>query len=160
MAQPIRLCLPLTGLLGTPDKGCRADEEVLLAGSGRICAPKISVAEREATDLNATGGAKSPRLLPPTPLCELGGAAPSRNGCPVDAPVDEHSQAWPICLAKANVTDPYMAGLFHCLLVCPCYGEGADCGARSHAHCPQGATCQRGELRQRAQGVCAYHGDK
>ena len=88
--------------------------------------------------------------------------APSRNGCPVDAPVGEESVAWPICLGTGNATDAYMAGQFHCLLVCPCYGDehGAGCGARSHAHCPRGATCQRVALRHRAHGVCTYHGDE
>ena len=70
------------------------------------------------------------------------------------------SKAFPICLAKSphGEPDPYHNGDFHCLLVCPCDGlHGADCGAEAHRHCPHGARCERGELRNRAQGVCAYH---
>ena len=138
---------------GDPARGCLQGEDVLLAGRGRVCAPKIG-AKPAAADPSPHHPA------PPTPHCELGGVAPSRNGCPVDAEVDEHSQAWPVCLAKGNATDAYMAGQFHCMLVCPCpEGAGADCGEHSHAHCPKGATCQRGELRHRAHGVCTYHGD-
>merc|ERR1712232_93433 len=89
--------------------------------------------------------------------------APSANGCPVDAPTDERSKAWPICIAKGNTTDPYDAGDFHCLLVCPCDGAtavGVDCGAAAHAHCPGGARCERGDLRHRAHGVCTYQDEK
>ena len=35
--------------------------------------------------------------------------------------------------------------------------DGAGCGEDSHRHCPRGARCERGELRNRAQGVCVYH---
>ena len=69
-------------------------------------------------------------------------------------------QAFPVCLAKSPhaETDPYTNGDFHCLLVCPCMeGGGAKCGAESHKHFPSGATCERTELRNRAQGVCTYH---
>jgi len=146
------------GHYGDPDQGCQSDEEVVLAGRGRVCAPKIGASFAAAGDEAQDAAAHHP--TPPTPQCELGGVAPSRNGCPVDAEVDEHSQAWPVCLAKGNATDAYMAGQFHCMLVCPCpEGAGADCGEHSHAHCPKGATCQRGELRHRAHGVCTYHGD-
>ena len=131
--------------------GCRADEEAIVAATGRTCAPKIST--RSAA--NGTAEAKLP-----VPQCQLGGGAPHANGCPVDAPVSPKSKAWPVCLAKSPKAeaDPYTRGDFHCLLVCPCVGHlGADCGREAHAHCPRGARCERGELRNRAHGVCTYH---
>ena len=37
-------------------------------------------------------------------------------------------------------------------------GPGApECSAESHAHCPAGATCERGELRHMGHGVCTFH---
>jgi len=134
------------GHYGDPDTGCHDDEEVLLAGSGRICAPKIGTTASQDTS------------EPPTPLCHLGGASYSPNGCPTDASVKPHSKAWPTCLAKGNNTDPYNSGSFHCMLVCPCSGIGNSCGAAADAHCPRGARCERGELRNMAHGVCTYHG--
>jgi len=121
------------------------------AGTGTVCALRVST----STDpLNAT------EAQPPRPQCKLGGAAPRlQNGCPTDAGVTPLSKAWPICLAKASrhgEANPYLSGDFHCLLVCPCSGHGDDCGVLAHAHCPLGAHCERGELRNRAQGVCTY----
>lgn len=74
-------------------------------------------------------------------------------------------QAFPVCLAKSPhaEADPYTNGDFHCLLVCPCVANHAsdvnDCGLEAHAHCPYGARCERGELRNRAQGVCVFRND-
>merc|ERR1712224_446038 len=136
------------GHYGDPDKGCQSDEDVLLAGTGRVCAPRVAV----SADMDSTL---------PVPQCKLGhGNAGKGNGCPLDATlVSTSSFSKPTCLAKDNSTDPYNSGSFHCLLMCPCFGESADCGSASHQHCPQGATCERGELRQRAYGVCTYHGE-
>lgn len=132
-----------TGHYGNPADGCRPDEDVIPAGTGHVCAPRIGI---------------KPLVSPPTPMCKIGGAAPSANGCPVDANIAQ-TNAWPICLAKSNRTDGYDHGDFHCLLVCPCHAEtaeGGECGAASHAHCPVGAQCERGELRKRDQGVCTF----
>eukprot|EP00746_Dinoflagellata_sp_MGD_P129040 gnl/MRDRNA2_/MRDRNA2_63299_c0_seq2.p1 gnl/MRDRNA2_/MRDRNA2_63299_c0~~gnl/MRDRNA2_/MRDRNA2_63299_c0_seq2.p1 ORF type:complete len:538 (+),score=70.55 gnl/MRDRNA2_/MRDRNA2_63299_c0_seq2:153-1616(+) len=131
---------------GNPVKGCLPDEDVVSAGNGRVCAPRI---EADVT------------TAPPTPKCKIGGVVPQQNGCPLDATVVDGSKAFPTCLAKSNYTDikpdPYTAGEFHCLLVCPCDGVGnAECGPEGDAHCPLGAKCQRGDLRHRAQGVCVY----
>ena len=107
------------------------------------------------------GVSKAPNSCLP-PRCRLGGAAPHANGCPTDAAVVKQSKAWPVCLAKSPDAspDPYGNGHFHCLLVCPCEEGGSDgCGARSHEHCPRGARCQRGELRNVAHGVCTYPHD-
>jgi hypothetical protein len=134
------------GHYGNPARGCLPDEDVVPAGTGHVCAPKIG------TKLG-NGNASLP-----TPKCKLGGASPSSNGCPVDANVAK-SSAWPICLANGDGPGGYERGEFHCLLVCPC-NEGTilrgECGAESHAHCPLGARCERGELRKRDQGVCSY----
>lgn len=130
------------GHYGDPDMGCLSDEEVVLVGGGRICAPKIKSTPGES-------GVHRPQ-------CLVGGVRPVINGCPRDAAVEAESRSWPICLGKANETDAYNTGHFHCLLVCPCT-RGDGCGAEGDAHCPSGATCVRGELRNRAQGVCTYH---
>ncbi len=137
---------------GNPKDGCRSDEEVVSAGTGTVCAPKI---ETEAS---------ANQDEPAAPKCTVGGATPSSNGCPVDAAVGSHSKAWPVCVGKGanGEADPYDEGLFHCLLVCPCtsaveHVTGTDCGPSAHAHCPEGARCEMGELRNRAQGVCTYH---
>jgi hypothetical protein len=135
------------GHYGNPTKGCLPDEDAIPAGSGHVCAPRI--------------GVKADMVAPPSPNCKLGGvASDTSNGCPTDADVAK-SRAWPVCLAKGNTTDPYDHGDFHCMLVCPCDdGEGkqsgGECNFRSHAHCPKGARCERGELRKRDQGVCTY----
>jgi hypothetical protein len=136
------------GHYGDPDKGCRSDEDVVLAGTGRACAPRIG------TSVASKSGE------PPAPKCELGeGNAGRSNGCPVDAPIDGlHPRSRPVCVGHGNTTDPYNEGEFHCLLVCPCIGHGNECGHFSHAHCPHGARCERGDLRNRAHGVCTYHG--
>lgn len=60
-----------------------------------------------------------------------------------------------MCLATGNLNDPYTEGDFHCVLSCPCHGEGADCGTEAHGHCPTGALCYRA-LRLRTHGVCGY----
>merc|ERR1719265_2037831 len=144
--EDLKKTLSAGGHYGNPSKGCLADEDVVHAGNGRVCAPKI------AADMTTT---------PPTPQCNIGGPLPQENGCPVDASVSDDSKAFPVCLAKSNSTfehlDPYSAGEFHCLLVCPCSGTGnAECGPDGDAHCPSGARCQRGDLRHRSQGVCVY----
>jgi len=131
------------GHYGNPANGCRHDEDVILIGTGRACAPKVG---SNGNDPNA----------PPVPHCKVEGVAPSANGCPADAPVRHFSKAWPVCLAKGNTTDPYAEGNFHCMLVCPCTGLGDSCGAHADTHCPKGARCERGELRNMAQGVCTY----
>lgn len=130
---------------GNPKHGCRADEEVVEAGTGTVCAPKMGINDDKS------------------PKCLVGGAAPSANSCPTDAAVSVHSKAWPVCVGKGahEEMDPYDEGLFHCLLVCPCTGalddmSSQDCGPVAHAHCPSGARCEMGELRNRAQGVCTY----
>lgn len=140
-----------TGHYGNPAVGCLPDEDVLPVGegNGRICAPRITLQTTTST---------------PKPKCTIGGvAANASNGCPHDvANMKVDSQAWPMCLAKSadRVPDPYEKGDFHCILICPCDlggpGEGGTCGDKSHTHCPTGARCQRGDLRKRDQGVCAY----
>jgi poly(3-hydroxybutyrate) depolymerase len=132
------------GHYGNPAHGCLDDEDVIPAGSGHVCAPKIGSTVSDSS--------------PPTPKCKIGGVGAFDNGCPVDADVTD-AKAWPICLAKGKSTDGYMSGEFHCLLVCPCQtGQtvGGECSAESHEHCPAGARCERGELRKRDQGVCTY----
>ena len=139
---------------GDPDKGCRVDEDTVLAGTGRVCAPRISSSSSASVDEGL-----------PVPKCKIGGVTrDASNGCPstrATAAADgtQRAAAWPVCLAKGNTTDPYSAGNFHCLLVCPCKTAANDCGAAAHAHCPGKARCERGELRNRAQGVCTYHGE-
>ena len=146
-----------------PKSGCRDDEEEVRAGTGTVCAYKIG-AKFERGSNNSTTREGDHRGLP-TPQCKLGGAAPHLNGCPFDADVPAWSKAWPICLAKSADEDelnPYRNGDFHCLLVCPCVDdpkEDGKCGPEAHAHCPHGAYCERGELRNRAHGVCTYHHD-
>ena len=139
---------------GNPKHGCRSDEEVVSAGTGRVCAFKVGT---KASVEEAIGAA-------PEPECVVGGATPQTNGCPTDAAVASTSKAWPSCVGKGanDEPDPYDQGLFHCLLVCPCTGlvetaTGTECGADAHAHCPSGARCEMGEFRNRAQGVCTYH---
>jgi len=141
---------------GDPDLGCRADEDTLLAGTGRVCAPRIAIGA-PPIPIGAAASVEEERL--PVPQCKLGGVhRDAHNGCPMDHRATARG-AWPVCLAKGNVTDPYSAGSFHCLLVCPCKKGGNDCGKASHAHCPGASRCERGELRNRAQGVCTYHGE-
>jgi poly(3-hydroxybutyrate) depolymerase len=132
---------------GNPADGCLPDEDTIEVGTGHTCAPRVQT----STTVEA-GGAL------PEPKCHLGGSSSSHNGCPKDALVPTKSKAWPICLAKDSAFEPspYENGHFHCLLVCPCAAEGVECGAESDAHCPQGARCERGELRNRAHGVCTY----
>ena len=135
---------------GDPASGCLDDEDAIVAGGGRVCAPKIGVKAAAADGL-------------PTPECELGGVVPSDNGCPTDAALDamadKKSKAWPVCLAKDSAKAPggYANGAFHCLLVCPCGGgHGAKCDHASHKHCPGKSRCARGELRKMDLGVCTY----
>ena len=139
------------GHYSNPATGCQDDEEVIVAGTGTVCAPKIAI-KKEASDDGDT---------PPEPKCRLGGAAPHKNGCPTDAVVSPWSRAFPTCLAKSphGEVDPYTNGDFHCLLVCPCEtsNESGECSELSHMHCPRGATCERGEMLNRAHGVCTYH---
>jgi len=136
------------GHYGNPAKGCLKDEVILPIASGHVCAPAIGIGENLS--------------FPPVPKCKLGGVAASSNGCPMDADnIGRTSQAWPICLAKGNITDGYDAGDFVCLLVCPCEaGVGnltdSDCGSEANSHCPLGARCERDELRKRDQGICTY----
>jgi len=142
------------GHYGNPAFGCLPDEDVVPAGVGHTCAPRIGKTEHleEVADVNVS-------TSPPSPKCKIGGVAPYANGCPTDANIAGGSKAWPICLAKGNFTDGYDRGDFHCLLVCPCQSGislGGECGAESHTHCPIGARCVRGELRKRDQGVCTY----
>jgi len=142
-----------SGHYGDPDQGCQADEETLVIGTGRVCAPKIDTSPATLFNVNSTDTV-------PTPKCKLGGSSSSPNGCPFDAVTAPHSKAWPVCLAKGNTTDPYQSGSFHCLLVCPCAGKGNDCGTHAHAQCPSGATCQRGEIRNMKMGVCTFHAEQ
>lgn len=139
---------------GNPADGCRDDEEVVNAGTGQVCAYKVPL----HTEVEALA---APSEEPAAPKCVVGGAAPSLNRCPRDAAVPSASKAWPVCVGHGanDEEDPYTQGLFHCLLVCPCTSvDGTnDCGADAHAHCPSGARCELGELRNRAQGVCTYH---
>jgi len=129
-----------------PDTGCLDDEETILAASGRVCAPRIGKLAKSGEEAGV-----------PTPACKLGGSVRDKhNGCP--AGPKAHGKAFPVCLAKGNATNPYSAGMFHCLLVCPCKGKGTDCGKAAHASCPGKSKCERGELRNMAQGVCTYHG--
>merc|ERR1711924_511121 len=123
---------------------------VILAGTGRVCAFKVgSSLQTEGTEAGI-----------PTPHCKLGGVSPQfGNGCPTDANVAKFSTAFPACLASGNSTDPYTEGDFHCLLVCECTGLGNDCGLRAHMQCPKGARCERGQLKNMAQGVCTFHGE-
>jgi len=137
------------GHYGDPARGCLPDEDTIPLGSGITCSPRIGV-ESQAVGMDE----------PPTPTCNIGGVAPSDNGCPVDANVDSSSKAWPICLARGMSSDPYMKAEFHCMLVCPCPGSSEECGPEADAHCPDNARCVRGELRYRVQGVCAYHTDR
>lgn len=136
---------------GNPANGCREDEDAVLAGTGRVCARKISTVAAS----NGTADA------PPEPQCKLGGGAPHANSCPTDAEVAPWSKAFPVCIAKSphGEPDPYTNGDFHCLLACPCEGgaHATECSALSHTHCPRGSRCERGELRNRAHGVCTYH---
>lgn len=135
------------GHYGDPAEGCRDDEDVIFAGTGRVCAPRIGIATPW------TG------VEPPTPKCKIGGVGPQANGCPVDAPIlkGDAVRSWPICIAKGNTTDPYSDADFHCLLVCPCSGGDGGCGAEADRHCPGSSRCERGELLNRAHGVCTYH---
>lgn len=135
---------------GDPDKGCLPDEEIVCAGTGRVCAPKIHTDPPVGGDL-------------PKPHCKVGGSRPRPlNGCPHDANVNVvSSRAWPVCLGDGNGTAPYSEDGFHCFLTCPCHSPdgNSDCGWWAHAHCPHGAFCELGELRARNTGVCTYHGE-
>jgi len=135
------------GHYGNPAAGCLPDEDAVNAATGRVCAPRIGSTISDNASMPPT---------PPEPKCKIGGVAASANGCPVDALVMEQSRAWPVCIAKGSSPDPYDQGEFHCFLVCPCLGEGYECGKDADDHCPSGARCERGELRNRAQGVCTY----
>ena len=136
---------------GDPKDGCRSDEHVVPVGTGYACGPAIQsrvaatapsmVEEEDVRNVSTVDGHGLPE-----PQCHLGGSSPMNNGCPTDAAVSRHSKAWPICLAKgvdgAHEIEPYRKGDFHCLLVCPCAGEGSDCGLEAHAQCPRGARCE------------------
>ena len=86
----------------------------------------------------------------PVADCDLGTLNSATPGCPTDAAVSRSSRAWPVCLGKGLAATPYTDGDFHCLLSCPYTSPLKD------AHCPRGATCQKGELRHMPHGVCAY----
>lgn len=138
----VTLASASSGRYGNPSTGCLSDEEVIDLANGQVCAPKI----------NSTRGDDVPK-----PACYIGGASPSKNGCPMDAPVPPTSKAFPVCLAKGQTDDPYTNAEFHCALACPCQSvEDDGCGPAANSHCPVGATCQRGELRNMGQGVCTY----
>jgi len=146
---PVVMHTAVGGHYGDPDAGCASDEDVVFAGTGRVCAPKIDVVDEVLVG------------EPPAPKCKLGDSNAGRdNGCPLDARGNDllTSHARPTCVAIGNSTDPYNDRSFHCLLMCPCMGEGNDCGDAAHAHCPGNARCERGALRNRAHGVCTYHG--
>ena len=86
---------------------------------------------------------------------QASGATPSMNA----ARWTRHhlSRAWPICLAKSlrpDVENPYRRGDFR-LLVCPCLGRQRVLGGRTAT--ARGGRCERGELRNRAHGVCTYY---
>jgi polyhydroxybutyrate depolymerase len=150
LSSPARLPSLLTSSAGkkahygNPTDGCLDDEDVLLVGSGVACSPKIG----------STASTSSEDKLP-VPKCTLGGYGVHKNGCPADADVSKGSKAFSVCIAKDNTTDPYTNGNFHCVLGCPCSGA-ETCGAAADAHCPSGAVCERGELRNGAYGVCTY----
>jgi hypothetical protein len=131
-----------SGHYGNPSAGCQDDEEAIDLAQGQACAPKI---------------ASTPGDDVPEPACIIGGASPMDNGCPTDAPVSASSKAFPVCFAKGSTEDPYTNAEFHCALACPCESVVDDaCGPAADAHCPVGATCQRGELRNMGQGICTY----
>ena len=136
---------------GDPKLGCRDDEDTLLAGTGHVCAPKVATLDASHDDA-ATGDVGLP-----TPACLLGAVDSGvSDGCPKDALITSRSGAFPVCLAKGG-EQSYRRGQFHCLLSCPCESaRDGQCGETSHRHCPVGARCERGELRNRAQGVCNY----
>jgi len=136
-----------SGHYSNPSSGCLDDEDIIPLGDGEVCAFKIGT----------TGNGNGNFTEPPEPACVLGGVSPTENGCPKDAPVDANSKAYPLCLPKGLTASPYENSEFHCVLACPCDKVVDDgCGAEAHAHCPSGATCQRGELRNRGQGICTY----
>lgn len=141
----VTLTASANGHYSNPSSGCLADEEVIPLGDGEVCAPKIGTSSNgNSTDV-------------PEPACILGGVGPSDNSCPTDAPVNGDSKAFPLCLAKGHTATPYENSEFHCVLACPCDSvDGDTCGEDANAHCPSGATCQRGELRNRGQGICTY----
>lgn len=159
---------------GNPKNGCRPDEDAIEAGTGRVCAPKVkSIAGADRTcnvDADCDGqsycmNGKSKvkpyschGIQPPKPACTVGALNNKKTTCPTSARVRWFSKAWPVCLGKGVNAQPYLHNDFHCLLTCPCLGDGKDkCGAASDAHCPRGAVCERGELRHMAHGVCTYH---
>eukprot|EP00966_Prymnesium_polylepis_P282826 6535040-Prymnesium_polylepis.2 len=66
---------------GDPDLGCRADEDTLLAGTGRVCAPRIAIGA-PPIPIGAAASVEEERL--PVPQCKLGGVhRDAHNGCPV-----------------------------------------------------------------------------
>merc|ERR1719476_789190 len=159
---------------GNPKYGCRDDEHAIEAGTGRICAPKVSSiagenrtctvdtdCDGESYCMNGEGKTKPYRChgaQPPKPACAIGALNSKQSGCPTDARVRWFSKAGPVCLGKGLQATPYVHNDFRCLLTCPCLGDGtAKCGAESDSHCPRGAICERGELRHMAHGVCTYH---
>lgn len=136
-----------TGHYGNPRDGCLDDEKTVSLGSGVVCGLDVQKDMGEEVF---------------EPHCNIGDAFPEEdNGCPFDAPVSATSKAYPICIAKNGGASPYDDGDFTCVLACPCDIEvGADgivqCNDDSHAHCPDGARCERGELRHMSKGVCTY----
>jgi polyhydroxybutyrate depolymerase len=144
---PVTLTPSATGHYGNPKDGCLDDEKVVNLGSGSVCALDVQV--DKAAEV-------------PEPACLVGGLLPEGdNGCPIDAPVSKESKAFPICIAKNDGDHAYDDGDFMCALACPCEIEkGEDgkiqCNDASHKQCPDGAFCERGELRHMANGICTY----
>jgi hypothetical protein len=151
------------------NKGCRADEDALEVGeNGVVCAPKVNSTMTPvecATDTDCANldgdsycmndpSKTAPFLCHgeglPVPQCALGDLSNANPGCPTDAAVLRFSKAWPVCMGKGLESKPYADGDFHCLLTCPYTSPKKD------SHCPVGATCQHGELRHVAHGVCAF----
>jgi len=134
---------PQDGYYGNAASGCPEGSDIVLVGTGHACAPRI--------------GVKGLMESIPVPDCVIGGS----KGCPHYA-----GEAQPVCLAKGNASastlrNPYLEGDFHCLLECPCeiVKEGVlkgRCASKGDTVCPRGATCELGELRHRAKGVCTY----
>jgi hypothetical protein len=155
---------------GNPNSefGCRNDEDAIEIGeNGVACAPKISSKMEPvecSTDVDCANLDGSYCMNDPTktkpyyckgeglpvPSCDLGNFLVRLSGCPTDAAVSTKSKAWPVCLGQGIESLPYQDGDFHCLLTCPYTAPNKD------DHCPDGATCQHGELRHLAHGVCAF----
>jgi len=156
---------------GNPRQGCRSDEDAVRVGSlGHACAPKVSHKGREDLAVGGKEGSSVPR-----PNCTIGGVGTVGQGvgCPHDARLPKGKAPRPVCLAvapakRSEEQDPYMEGDFHCLLSCPCSsqwsshggkgkrGPAGKCSKESHSHCPQGARCVRGMLRNMGYGLCTY----